>query len=198
MLGMLGPSSNSPCPWCKLDRQQTTNAKCLKGNSVRTLLNYDEFYEKAEPRLLSDWDDEKRADLRPINSVLKRFMIASGIERIDEFIQPGNLHFKLAWNGMFEKSIDPKKWIINFKHKCESATLTKEEKQLEDACRQIESSVVEIRPRRHGIGSDSEYFFINSTLSNDNYYTKLIIILSRQRWRIDCQLHRSGHQHNFE
>ena len=152
MLGLLGPSSNAPCPWCKLDRQQATDPKCLKGNSVRTLKFYDAFYEKAEPRLLSDWDDEKRGDLRPINSVLKRFMIASDIQRIDEFIRPGILHFKLGWNGMFEKSIDPSKWIINFKHKCESASLTKDEKQLQDACRQIESSLVDIKPRRHGIG----------------------------------------------
>ena len=126
--------------------------------------------------MLSDWDSENQSDLRPINSVVKRLMIASNIQRIDEFIQPGILHFKLrkeskftsllfyrepyfysiaSWNRIFENSIDPNKWIINFKHKSQNASLTTEEKQFEDACREIESAVVEIKPRRHGKGSDS-------------------------------------------
>ena len=67
LLGLHGPSSNSPCPWCKLDRQQTTDPACLKGNSVRTLKNYDGFFEIAEPRCLSDWDDLNSNDLKPIN-----------------------------------------------------------------------------------------------------------------------------------
>ena len=95
LLGLKGASSNSPCPWCKLDRQQTTDPACLKGNSVRTLKNYDEFYERAEPRRLSDWDDLNANDLKPINPVLRRLMIAMNIERIDDLIQPGILHFKL-------------------------------------------------------------------------------------------------------
>ena len=95
LLGLNGASSNSPCPWCKLDRQQTTNAACMKGNSVRTLKNYDEFFEVSEPRCLSDWSEMNANDLKPINPVLRRLMIALDIERIDDLIQPGILHFKL-------------------------------------------------------------------------------------------------------
>ena len=59
-----------------------------------------------------------------------------------------------SWNKIFENAIDPTKWILNFKHKGESASLSKEEKQLEDACHQIEQNVVEVKPRRHGQGLD--------------------------------------------
>ena len=179
LLGLKGSSSNSPCPWCKMDRQQITNPKCLKGNSVRTLKDYDQFYEKGEPRQLSDWDDAAGSDLRPLNPVLARLMIASDIQRVDEIIQPGILHFKLrkdlnflfyhsifetklksiySFNRMFENAIDPTKWIINYKHKRESASLSEKEKQLEDSCRQIETSVIDVIPRRHGKGSDYEIF----------------------------------------
>ena len=95
LLGLKGASSNSPCPWCRLDRQQTTNPACLKGNSVRTLMHYDSFYEAAEPRRLSDWDDLNANELRPINPVLRRLMIAMNLERIDDLIGPGILHYKL-------------------------------------------------------------------------------------------------------
>ena len=78
-----------------MERQQITHPECLKGNSVRTLKNYDEFYKKGEPRQLSDWNLETESSVRPINPVLARLMIASNIQRIDEIIQPGILHMKL-------------------------------------------------------------------------------------------------------
>ena len=53
---------------------------------------------------------------------------------------------------MFENSIDPTKWIINFKHKRDTASLSVKEKQLENACRLIEEYVVDVKPRRHGTG----------------------------------------------
>ena len=61
---------------------------------------------------------------------------------------------------MFENSIDPTKWIINYKHKRNNASLSKEEKQLENACQQIEACVVEIKPRRHGKGPDLQTYEI--------------------------------------
>ena len=152
----------------------------MKGNSVRTLKNYDDFYEKGEPRQLSDWENGNACDLRPINPILARLMIASDIQRIDEIIQPPILHFKLrqdskfrnvnillrshlnpgkSFNKIFEHSIDPAKWILNYKHKQSNASLTIEEKQLEHACHEIESLVVDVKPRRHGKGSDLQFLF---------------------------------------
>lgn len=74
---------------CKMTREITSNPLCLKGNLVKSLKNYDKFYEKGEPRTISDWDSE------PMNAVLKQLMIASKIDRIDQIMLPGILHFKL-------------------------------------------------------------------------------------------------------
>ena len=45
--------------------------------------------------LNTDWSEMNENDLKPINPVLRRLMIALDIERIDDLIQPGILHFKL-------------------------------------------------------------------------------------------------------
>ena len=66
---------------------------------MRTLKNYDEFYEKAEPRQLSDW--KTATDIRPINPVLARLMIALDIQRVDEILQLGLLHLKLRNDSKF-------------------------------------------------------------------------------------------------
>ena len=92
MLQLKGASSNQPCPMCKMTRQVVSDPACRKDNLVKSLKNYDEFYEKGEPRLLSDWDTETAS---PMNPVLQRLMIASGIDRIDEIMIPGILHNKL-------------------------------------------------------------------------------------------------------
>ena len=89
---MKGASSNQPCPMCKMTRVQASDPACRKDNLVKSLQNYDEFYEKGEPRLLSDWDTETAL---PMNPVLQQLMIASGIDRIDEILIPGVLHNKL-------------------------------------------------------------------------------------------------------
>ena len=75
-----------------MTRVQASDPACRKDNLVKSLQNYDEFYEKGEPRLLSDWDTETAL---PMNPVLQQLMIASGIDRIDEILIPGVLHNKL-------------------------------------------------------------------------------------------------------
>ena len=57
---------------------------------MRNLQNYDEFYEKGEPRTLSDWTLEN-----PMNAVIQQLMIVAGIERVDQLMIPGHLHLKL-------------------------------------------------------------------------------------------------------
>ena len=190
MLGLKGASSKSPCPWCKLHRERITNPACLKGNSVQTLKDYDQFYEKGEPRQLSDWNTTTSSDLRPINPVLVRLMIASDIQRIDEIIVVPCLHLKLrkdskillrffiagikfesinSYNRLFENSIDPTKWIINFKHKHNNGSFSREEKQLENACHEIERYVVEVKPRRHGSGSDFFELLLTASFNNEQF-----------------------------
>ena len=92
LLGLKGASSNQPCPLCKMTRQVVTDQECRKDNKVKMLKNYDEFYQKGEPRLLSDWDTETSSQMNP---VLRQLMIVSGIDKIDEILIPGSLHNKL-------------------------------------------------------------------------------------------------------
>ena len=77
---------------CWMTRETKSHEDCKRGNVVKTLKNYDAFYQKGEPRLLSDWETK---DLRPINSQIQRLMIVSDIERIDHLLIPGILHAKL-------------------------------------------------------------------------------------------------------
>ena len=93
LLGLPGASSNQPCPLCWMTREITSNSSCKRGNLVKTLKNYDAFYQKGQPRLLADW--ETKEELRPINPQLQQLMIASDISRIDNLLIPGILHTKL-------------------------------------------------------------------------------------------------------
>ena len=90
LLNLKGASSNQPCPYCKMTREISSNPLCQKGNLVKSLKNYDDFYEKGEPRLLSDSSLEN-----PINPVIQQLMIVSRRERFDQIMIPGILHFKL-------------------------------------------------------------------------------------------------------
>ena len=78
-----------------MKRETTTNPACLEGNKVKKLADYDKFYQKGEPRLLSDWET---GELGQINPQLQQLMIVSNIERVDHQVIPGFLHFKLR-NG---------------------------------------------------------------------------------------------------
>ena len=75
-----------------MQRRTSIDPKCLKGNLVKNLTDYDSFFEKGEPRKLSDWNPEHQ-----INAVLLQLMIATGVERIDEILVPGILHLKLRF-----------------------------------------------------------------------------------------------------
>ena len=57
-----------------------------------------------------------------------------------------------SFNKLLSNANNPKKWITNYDHKSSSASLSKEEKELEYSCRLIETLVIEKRPRRHGEG----------------------------------------------
>ena len=55
---------------------------------------------------------------------------------------------------MLENARDPSKWILNYKFKIEQDSMSKQESELQDSCRLIESLVVKTRPRRHGKGKN--------------------------------------------
>lgn len=96
LLALKGAASNEPCPLCWMKRETTQNPACKKENVVKTLKDYDAFYQRGEPRLLSDWET---GELGQINPQLQQLMIASDIERVDHQVIPGFLHFKLR-NGL--------------------------------------------------------------------------------------------------
>ena len=68
-------------------------------NVVYSIKNYDSFYQKAEPRQLSDWESPKN-QLNPINSVIGFLMSAAKIDRVDQLFIPGILHFKLSYGSL--------------------------------------------------------------------------------------------------
>ena len=62
-------------------------------NSVQRIRNYDSFFEKAEPRRLSDWQSDR--SLKPINSSLLHLMNEVGVDKVEDILKPNCLHLKL-------------------------------------------------------------------------------------------------------
>ena len=62
-------------------------------NSVQRIKDYDAFFEKAEPRRLSDWQSDR--SLKPMNSSLLHLLNEAGLDKVDDILKPGCLHTKL-------------------------------------------------------------------------------------------------------
>lgn len=63
---------------------------------------------------------------------------------------------------MFENAISPSKWILNYKFKSQTDSLTKKEKELEAACKEIEDYVTKEKPRRHGKGKIERFGYYSN------------------------------------
>ena len=65
----------------------------VQHHGVQQLKDFDSFFEKGTPRRIDDWQSDR--SLKPINSSLLHLMKEAGINRVDEILKPGWLHFKL-------------------------------------------------------------------------------------------------------
>ena len=193
LLGLQGASSQFPCPLCKISRKTKIDTSASKGDKTKnlpsdrnkTIVDYDGFYDerisREQRRKVTDWNDES-LKLSPLNPAVKYILETSKLDYIDELFVVPALHLKLSWNKMFKHSIEARKWIYNYHSKESKNELEEYEKVKVANCKLIESTVYDIRPKRHGVGGQLDADFTGGDISTILQRSEMVLksLLARQ------------------